>query len=136
MDAVEQKEFKCECGAIFFSDEFLREHEVSHVAEGGQGSMPLVAVGGSMVLTDMAEALKAAGPVPPALNHFVEEQEEPILETGAALLAVVEAVQPTTRTRSTEYRIIANTDGKMVSQDGPCLCGAAKKEWHAICLKQ
>lgn len=63
-------------------------------------------------------------------------------EVNAALAMVERPAAPTidrvppVRTRSTEYRIIANSDGKMVSQDGPCLCGVGKREWHEICLEQ
>ena len=29
-----------------------------------------------------------------------------------------------------------STDGTIVSLLGPCVCGAAKREWHSICLQQ
>jgi hypothetical protein len=48
---------------------------------------------------------------------------------------VVEVKVPMARTHSTEYRIIANTDGQMVCESGPCLCGKGKREWHQICCK-
>lgn len=35
-----------------------------------------------------------------------------------------------------EMRILVRTDGQMVNEVGPCLCGAGKREWHSICLKE
>jgi hypothetical protein len=67
--------------------------------------------------------------------------EKPI-EVVAEPISIPEVLKPTVtvvplaRTMSREYRIIANTDGKMVCESGPCLCGAGKREWHDICLKQ
>lgn len=40
------------------------------------------------------------------------------------------------RIGSREVSLIVKTDGTMVSQYGPCVCGRPKREWHAICLKQ
>lgn len=39
------------------------------------------------------------------------------------------------RIGSREVSLIVRTDGTMVSQYGPCVCGRAKREWHAICCK-
>jgi hypothetical protein len=39
------------------------------------------------------------------------------------------------RIGSREVSLIVRTDGTMVSQYGPCICGRAKREWHAICCK-
>ena len=39
------------------------------------------------------------------------------------------------RPGSREVSIIIRNDGTMVSQYGPCVCGAAKRQWHNICLK-
>jgi hypothetical protein len=36
------------------------------------------------------------------------------------------------RIGSREVSLIVRTDGTMVSQWGPCTCGAAKRQWHAI----
>ena len=36
------------------------------------------------------------------------------------------------RTRTEEYLIRLNGKGEMVSQLGPCWCGKAKREWHAV----
>lgn len=38
------------------------------------------------------------------------------------------------RVGSYELRLIVKTDGTMVSPDRPCLCGRAKREWHAVCV--
>jgi hypothetical protein len=40
------------------------------------------------------------------------------------------------RPGSREVSVIVRNDGTMVSQYGPCICGAAKRQWHAICLKE
>ena len=40
------------------------------------------------------------------------------------------------RTRIAEYLLRANGKGEIVSQLGPCICGAGKREWHPICLKE
>jgi len=40
------------------------------------------------------------------------------------------------RVRVTEYVIRVRSDGTMVSETGPCLCGAGKRVWHGICLKR
>jgi hypothetical protein len=39
------------------------------------------------------------------------------------------------RIGSREVSLIVKTDGTMVSQYGPCVCGRPKREWHAICCK-
>jgi hypothetical protein len=41
-----------------------------------------------------------------------------------------------TRTRVTEYLLRTNGKGEIVSQLGPCVCGAGKKVWHKICLRE
>lgn len=46
------------------------------------------------------------------------------------------ATMPPTRSGSKELSIIIKNDGTMVSQYGPCVCGAAKRQWHKICLKE
>lgn len=40
------------------------------------------------------------------------------------------------RIGSKELSIIVRTDGQMVCTNGFCVCGAAKRQWHALCLKQ
>lgn len=52
------------------------------------------------------------------------------------LPAIVDPVRDTVRVGSREVVLRVRTDGQMVSLQGPCLCGAAKREWHQICLKQ
>lgn len=42
---------------------------------------------------------------------------------------------PPTRIGSREVSIILRTDGTMVSQWGPCICGRPKRDWHKICVK-
>ncbi len=42
----------------------------------------------------------------------------------------------TARTRVVEYLLRTNGKGEMVSMLGPCVCGAGKREWHVICLKE
>ena len=39
---------------------------------------------------------------------------------------------PPSRIGSRELSLIVKTDGTMVSQYGPCTCGAAKRQWHAV----
>lgn len=43
---------------------------------------------------------------------------------------------PPVRLGSREVSLIVRTDGLVVSQNGPCVCGRPKREWHAICLKE
>ena len=43
---------------------------------------------------------------------------------------------PPSRIGSREVSLIVRTDGTMVSQYGPCLCGMGKRQWHPICLKE
>lgn len=40
------------------------------------------------------------------------------------------------RTRVVEYLLRTNGKGEIVSQLGPCVCGAGKREWHKICLEE
>ena len=40
------------------------------------------------------------------------------------------------RPGSRELSIIVRNDGTMVSQYGPCICGAMKRQWHTICLRE
>ena len=44
-------------------------------------------------------------------------------------------IMPPRRIGSYELRIIVKTDGTMVSEDRPCICGAPKRQWHKICLR-
>lgn len=48
----------------------------------------------------------------------------------------MEPVQQNGRPGSREISLLVRNDGTMVSQFGPCVCGAAKRQWHAICLKE
>ena len=41
-----------------------------------------------------------------------------------------------TRAKITEYLLRMNGQGQIVSQLGPCVCGAPKREWHPVCLKE
>ena len=41
-----------------------------------------------------------------------------------------------TLTKVAEYLLRTNRFGEIVSQLGPCICGAAKREWHKICLTE
>ena len=50
--------------------------------------------------------------------------------------SMMEDVPMPGRTRIVEYLLRTNGKGEMVSMLGPCVCGAGKKEWHAICLKE
>lgn len=45
-------------------------------------------------------------------------------------------VLPPTRVGSKELSIIVRTDGMMASQYDECVCGAKKREWHPICLRE
>lgn len=47
-----------------------------------------------------------------------------------------ETPPPPGRMGSRNLQIIVRTDGQMVSEYGPCLCGAKKREWHKICLRE
>ena len=53
-----------------------------------------------------------------------------------AMAAQVAPQRDLGRVGSREVNLIVRTDGTMVSQHGPCVCGRAKREWHGICLKQ
>lgn len=50
--------------------------------------------------------------------------------------AEVQENVPPARIGTKEVSLIVRTDGTMVSQYGPCICGKAKREWHLICLKE
>jgi hypothetical protein len=41
-----------------------------------------------------------------------------------------------TRAKIEEYLLRTNGNGEIVSTLGPCVCGAAKREWHKICLRE
>ena len=58
----------------------------------------------------------------------------PDLFDGESMSQAPHATMPPTRSGSREISIIVKNDGTMVSQYGPCVCGAAKREWHKICL--
>lgn len=62
---------------------------------------------------------------PPAEVHF-EMNNDPIN---------VPVVHPV-RMGSRQVSLVVRNDGQMVSQFGPCVCGAVKRQWHAICLKE
>lgn len=59
------------------------------------------------------------------IRHEVEKQGS----TSAVL-------ELPSRIGSRELNLIVRTDGTMVSRDGPCVCGAAKREWHSVCLRR
>lgn len=46
-----------------------------------------------------------------------------------------EAIPPS-RIKIDEYLLRTNGKGDIVSTLGPCVCGAGKREWHKICLKE
>lgn len=66
---------------------------------------------------------------------LVRHEEEKAKGTSEAPFGTVEAA-PSGRVGSREVSLIVKTDGTMASKDGPCLCGAAKREWHPICCKE
>lgn len=47
-----------------------------------------------------------------------------------------EPIRDVARVGSHEVVLRVRTDGQMASLQGPCVCGARKREWHQICLKQ
>ena len=49
---------------------------------------------------------------------------------------MLEATSPVVRARVVEYLLRTNGAGEIVSQLGPCVCGAKKREWHKTCLKE
>jgi len=57
----------------------------------------------------------------PDVFHVMAQQVSPQRDTG--------------RVGSREVNLIVRTNGTMVSQHGPCVCGKPKREWHDICLK-
>lgn len=69
-----------------------------------------------------------------AQDAIIRHQAEKATGTSEAPFAVVS--EEPRRVGSREISLIVRTDGTMVSQFGPCLCGAGKREWHPICLKQ
>lgn len=73
-----------------------------------------------------------------AMVTTMEKPED--IQTGSALKLLAEEVSPTVRDAarvgSHEVTLLVRTDGTMVSQYGPCVCGARKREWHKICLKE
>lgn len=56
-------------------------------------------------------------------------------EVFAAVAGIEEPIRDAVRVGSREVVLRVRTDGQMVSMQGPCLCGAVKREWHQICLK-
>jgi hypothetical protein len=76
-------------------------------------------------------AAKSAPQLPP----------EPVVEgeTAVAVLEPIEAqqmpVRDVTRVGSRDVVLRVKTDGTMASVQGPCVCGARKNEWHALCLR-
>lgn len=90
-----------------------------------------------------------------ALERFEQaKRENPVLQQIAPLVpqtVATNAVDPDAfkamamqsspardpgRIGSREVNLIVRTDGTMVSEYGPCICGRAKREWHTICVKQ
>lgn len=77
-----------------------------------------------------------------ALARFeAEKQANPVLQETAPLKPIDPAtgLEPNPgrdagRIGSREVSLIVRTDGTMVSQYGPCVCGKQKREWHRICL--
>ena len=45
-------------------------------------------------------------------------------------------VLPPSRIGSREVSIIERTNGEIVSQYGPCICGRPKREWHMNCSRR
>lgn len=64
-----------------------------------------------------------------AQRLIIETAEEKLNEVSTPIRDVV-------RVGSRELVLRVRTDGQMVSLQGPCLCGAVKREWHQICLKE
>lgn len=63
-------------------------------------------------------------------------QKEELVITQAVPQTLGSGVVIPPRPGSREISIIVHTNGTMVSQYGPCVCGAAKRQWHPICLKE
>ena len=122
MEDTQSKEYECQCGAVFFSDGFLKEHAetihpVSDVKE--------ISVNEEPIADDEFE---------PQVEVITTVSDGPGWVPVDALAQSIPVVPPF-RTSTREYRIIANSDGKMVCENGPCLCGVGRKEWHTICCK-
>ena len=63
-----------------------------------------------------------------------EAEKVAVLEPAGERNPVADLAPERERVGSREVRLIVKTDGTMVSCDGPCICGAAKREWHKVCL--
>lgn len=70
------------------------------------------------------------------LERHNQEKLAALSPTAMMTQDQVAEVRDERRVGSRELRLIVRTDGTMVSQDGPCVCGRNRREWHAICLKQ
>ncbi len=76
-----------------------------------------------------------------ALARFeAEKRGNPVIQETAPLKPIDPATglvpnsaRDAGRIGSREVNLIVRTDGTMVSQYGPCVCGAAKRQWHTIC---
>lgn len=103
------------------------------LAELEMGPEPVAAasdpVGAALAAEDFpAESLTPAEEVP----EIVEVQEVPV---GRASREWTPEASPRARTQEYLIRVSGTTAGpQMVSILGPCLCGAAKRQWHTPCI--
>ena len=70
-----------------------------------------------------------------AVTQTIVIDPAPVL-TEPVKIGTPGALIPPARIGSREVNLIVRTDGTVVSQYGPCLCGAPKREWHRICVKE
>lgn len=82
-----------------------------------------------------AEVQAVIAMMSPERKAKLEQIQSRQLQTpeGQEALARLESQK---RLGSREVHLIVRTDGTMVSQYGPCVCGLPKREWHKICLKE
>ena len=66
----------------------------------------------------------------------VQAQTFAASEEGRRALALHEEGKDLTRVAVRDVQLRVSTDGTMVSLLGPCICGAEKRQWHPVCLKE
>lgn len=97
--------------------EMVQAQSLARMAETREGQAALARFESAKI-----EAPFSAGP---AFGVTLTPTEQNMIDEGLP--------PPPPRIGTREVNLIVRTDGTMVSQYGPCICGAAKRQWHKIC---